>query len=90
MKISFGLLPDHPMNEILETIEVADRLGFHAVYGADETFHKDCFQIFAAAAAPDEGHHPRARRHPRDPARPDDGRAGDGDARRADRRAAPS
>jgi 5,10-methylenetetrahydromethanopterin reductase len=50
MKISFGLLPDHPLNEILDTIEVADRLGFHGVYGADETFHKDCFQIFAAAA----------------------------------------
>ena len=50
MKISFGLLPDHPLTEILDTIEVADRLGFHAVYGADETFHKDCFQIFAAAA----------------------------------------
>ena len=41
MKISFGLLPDHPMNEILDTIEVADRLGFHGVYGADETFHKE-------------------------------------------------
>ena len=50
MRISFGLLPDHPMDEILDTIEVADRLGFHAVYGADETFHKDSFQIFAAAA----------------------------------------
>lgn len=50
MKISFGLLPDHPLPEILDTIEIADQLGFHAVYGADETFHKDCFQIFAAAA----------------------------------------
>jgi 5,10-methylenetetrahydromethanopterin reductase len=50
MRISFGLLPDHPVDEILETIEVADRLGFYGVYGADETFHKDCFQIFAAAA----------------------------------------
>ena len=50
MKISFGLLPDHPMDEILDTIEVADKLGFHACYGADETFHKDCFQIFAAVA----------------------------------------
>jgi 5,10-methylenetetrahydromethanopterin reductase len=50
MKISFGLLPDHPRAEILDTIEVADELGFHGVYGADETFHKDCFQIFAAAA----------------------------------------
>jgi len=50
MKISFGLLPDHPISEILDAIEVADQLGFHAVYGADETFHKDTFQIFAAAA----------------------------------------
>ena len=25
----------------IETIEIADRLGFHAVYGADETLHKD-------------------------------------------------
>jgi 5,10-methylenetetrahydromethanopterin reductase len=51
VKISFGLLPDHPLPEILESIEVADELGFHAVYGADETFHKDSFQIFAAAAS---------------------------------------
>ncbi len=51
MKVSFALLPDHPIEEILETIEVADRLGFHGVYGADETFHKDSFQIFAAASA---------------------------------------
>ena len=43
-------MPDHPLPETLESIEVADQLGFHAVYGADETFHKDCFQIFAAAA----------------------------------------
>jgi 5,10-methylenetetrahydromethanopterin reductase len=50
MKISFGLLPDHPVNEILDAIELADQLGFHGVYGADETFHKDTFQIFAAAA----------------------------------------
>jgi 5,10-methylenetetrahydromethanopterin reductase len=51
VKISFGLLPDHPIAEILDAIEEADRLGFHGVYGADETFHKDCFQIFAAAAS---------------------------------------
>ena len=86
MKISFGLLPDHPMDEILDAIEVADKLGFHAVYGADETFHKDTFQIFAAAAHRTK-HHPRARRHARDPARSDDGRAGDGDPRRDHRRA---
>ena len=69
MRIRFGLLPDHPLDEILDTIEVADRLGFHAVYGADETFHKDCFQIFAAApsasAAPAPSAHPPQRAHAR-------------------------
>ena len=50
MKISFATLPDHPIPDLIDAIELADQLGFHGVYGADETFHKDCFQIFAAAA----------------------------------------
>ena len=32
--------------ELLDTIALADELGFLAAYGADETFHKDCWQIF--------------------------------------------
>ena len=50
MRFSYATLPDHPIPQIIDAIELADRLGFHGVYGADETFHKDCFQIFAAAA----------------------------------------
>ena len=86
MKISFGLLPDHPMSEILDTIEVADGSGFHAVLRRRRDVPQGLLPDLRGRGGADEEHHPRARRHPRDPARPDDGRAGDGDARRADRR----
>jgi 5,10-methylenetetrahydromethanopterin reductase len=51
MKFSYAMLPDYPLEESLRAIEVADQLGFHAVYAADETWHKDLWLLFAAAAA---------------------------------------
>ena len=50
MKFSYATLPDHPVGELLDTIVLADELGFYGAYGADETYHKDWWQIFAAAA----------------------------------------
>jgi 5,10-methylenetetrahydromethanopterin reductase len=51
MKFSYAMLPDYPLEESLRAIELADQLGFHAVYAADETWHKDLWLLFAAAAA---------------------------------------
>jgi 5,10-methylenetetrahydromethanopterin reductase len=51
MKFSYAMLPDYPLEESLRAIELADELGFHAVYAADETWHKDLWLLFAAAAA---------------------------------------
>ncbi|WP_016907738.1 LLM class flavin-dependent oxidoreductase [Streptomyces xiaopingdaonensis] len=51
MKFSYAMLPDYPLTESLASIGLADRLGFHACYAADETWHKDLWQLFAAAAA---------------------------------------
>jgi 5,10-methylenetetrahydromethanopterin reductase len=45
------MLPDYPLTESLASIKLADELGFHAVYAADETWHKDLWLLFAAAAA---------------------------------------
>lgn len=51
MKFSYVMLPDYPLQESLASIRLADELGFHAVYAADETWHKDLWLLFAAAAA---------------------------------------
>jgi 5,10-methylenetetrahydromethanopterin reductase len=50
MKFSYVMLPDYPLAESLKSIQLADELGFHAVYAADETWHKDLWLLFAAAA----------------------------------------
>ncbi|WP_152361002.1 LLM class flavin-dependent oxidoreductase [Microlunatus speluncae] len=50
MKFSYVTLPDYPLAESIESIKLADELGFHAVYAADETWHKDLWLLFAAAA----------------------------------------
>jgi 5,10-methylenetetrahydromethanopterin reductase len=50
MRFSYALLPDHPVGELVDTIVLADELGFHGAYGADETYHKDQWQIAAVAA----------------------------------------
>ncbi|RBY83762.1 hypothetical protein DQ238_01435 [Geodermatophilus sp. TF02-6] len=51
MRFSCAMLPDHPLEDSLRAIELADELGFHAVYAAAETWHEDLWLLFAAAAA---------------------------------------
>jgi len=51
VKFSYVMLPDYPLTDSLESIRLADELGFYAVYAADETWHKDLWLLFAAAAA---------------------------------------
>jgi len=51
VKFSYVMLPDYPLVDSLESIRLADELGFYAVYAADETWHKDLWLLFAAAAA---------------------------------------
>ncbi len=50
MRFSYALLPDYPIHDSIATIQLADRLDFYGVYGADETWHKDMYCLFAAAA----------------------------------------
>jgi 5,10-methylenetetrahydromethanopterin reductase len=54
VKYSYVLLPDYPLAESLASIKLADELGFHACYAADETWHKDMWLLFAAAATQTE------------------------------------
>jgi 5,10-methylenetetrahydromethanopterin reductase len=54
MKFSYAMLPDYPLEESLRAIKLADELGFYACYAADETWHKDLWLLFAAAAAQTE------------------------------------
>jgi len=51
MDFSLELLPEQPLAELIEVIRVADELGFRACYSADETYHKDMWILFAAAAS---------------------------------------
>jgi 5,10-methylenetetrahydromethanopterin reductase len=50
MRFSYAMLPDYPIEESLRSIKLADELGFYACYAADETWHKDLWLLFAAAA----------------------------------------
>lgn len=50
MRFSCQLLPEHPLPELIEVIALADELGFDGCYSADETYHKDMWTLFAAAA----------------------------------------
>ena len=58
MRFSYVMLPDYPLAESLQSIRLADELGFYACYAADETWHKDLWLLFAAAAF-----HPDSRSH---------------------------
>jgi 5,10-methylenetetrahydromethanopterin reductase len=51
VKYSYVMLPDYSLEESLASIRLADQLGFHGCYAADETWHKDLWLLFAAAAA---------------------------------------
>ena len=50
MRFSYVMLPDYPLADSLEAIRLADELGFHGCYSVDETWHKDMWLLFAAAA----------------------------------------
>ena len=50
MKFSYCMLPDYPLSDSIETIKTADELGYHACYSVDETWRKDLWVLFAAAA----------------------------------------
>ena len=50
MKFSYIMLPDYPLADSIEYIKLADQLGFYGCYAADETWHKDLWLLFAAAA----------------------------------------
>ena len=50
MRFSYCMLPDYPLNDSIEMIKTADELGFYACYSVDETWHKDLWVLFAAAA----------------------------------------
>jgi 5,10-methylenetetrahydromethanopterin reductase len=50
MKFSYCMLPDYPLADSVDMIKTADELGFHACYAVDETWHKDLWVLFAAAA----------------------------------------
>ena len=45
------MLPEQPADELLDAIQCADELGFHACYSADEIYHKDAWLILGAAAS---------------------------------------
>ena len=50
MRWSYCMLPDYPLSDSIEMIKTADELGFYACYSVDETWHKDLWVLFAAAA----------------------------------------
>jgi 5,10-methylenetetrahydromethanopterin reductase len=50
VKFSYCMLPDYPLKDSLEMIKTADELGYYACYSVDETWHKDLWTLFAAAA----------------------------------------
>jgi 5,10-methylenetetrahydromethanopterin reductase len=50
VRFSYLMLPDYPLAESMSAIKRADELGFYACYAADETWHKDLWLVFAAAA----------------------------------------
>ena len=50
MRFSYCMVPVYPIPELIENIKTADELGFYAAYSVDETWWKDPFAVFAAAA----------------------------------------
>ena len=71
MLVSFQMLPEQPAAELLEAATLADQLGYHACYSADEIYHKDAWLLFAALAQRDRAASTRAVRRPDLHARPD-------------------
>ena len=50
MDFSLQLLPEQPLAELIDVVRLADELGFRGCYSADETYHKDRWILFGAAA----------------------------------------
>ena len=50
MLLSFQMLPEQPVPELLDAIALADRLDYYGCYSADEIYHKDAWLLLAAAA----------------------------------------
>ena len=50
MRFSYQLIPEQPLEDLVSVIELMDELGFWACYSADETYHKDMWSLFGAAA----------------------------------------
>jgi 5,10-methylenetetrahydromethanopterin reductase len=50
MRFSYLMIPAYPLADSMESIKKADELGFYGCYAADETWHKDMWLLFAAAA----------------------------------------
>ena len=50
MRFSYCMLPDYPLTDAIDMIKTADELGFYACYSVDETWHKDLWVLFGAAA----------------------------------------
>ncbi|MFA9431386.1 LLM class flavin-dependent oxidoreductase [Egicoccus sp. AB-alg2] len=50
VRFSYVQLPDYPLDDCIDMIKTADELGFYAAYSVDETWHKDMWLLFAAAA----------------------------------------
>jgi 5,10-methylenetetrahydromethanopterin reductase len=50
MRFSYCMLPDYPLEDAIGMVQTADELGFYACYCVDETWHKDPYVLFAAAA----------------------------------------
>src|SRR5918999_2689373 len=49
-RFSYVQLPDYPLSDSIAYIQKADELGFYGAYSVDETYHKDPWLLFAAAA----------------------------------------
>jgi len=50
VRFSYMHLPAYPLEESIRMIQLADELGFYAAYSVDETWWKDMWVLFAAAA----------------------------------------
>jgi 5,10-methylenetetrahydromethanopterin reductase len=50
MRFSYLMIPAYPLADSMESIKKADELGFYGCYAADETWWKDMWLLFAAAA----------------------------------------
>jgi 5,10-methylenetetrahydromethanopterin reductase len=50
IRFSYCMLPDYSMADSIDMIKTADELGYYACYSVDETWHKDLWCLFAAAA----------------------------------------